>query len=102
MIRVQVAYSPAPREVEVVELSLPPGSTLQHALQASELLARHGLAAADVVPAGIWGRRQPADTPLRDRDRVEIYRPLRCDPKEARRQRFRERPALRKPAPTRA
>lgn len=99
MIRVEIAYSPAPREVEVVELFLPPGSTLQQALQASGLLERHGLASAD-VPSGIWGRRQPAQTLLRDRDRVEIYRPLRCDPKEARRQRFRERPPQRKLAST--
>jgi putative ubiquitin-RnfH superfamily antitoxin RatB of RatAB toxin-antitoxin module len=101
MIRVEIAYSPTPREVDVVELSLPPGSTLQQALRASGLLERHGLASEhDLV--GIWGRRQPGHTLLRDRDRVEIYRPLRCDPKEARRQRYRERPPLRKLASTRA
>ncbi|MCW5622474.1 MAG: RnfH family protein, partial [Burkholderiales bacterium] len=36
---------------------------------------------------GIWGRRVSLDEPLRDRDRVEIYRPLLCDPKEVRRRR---------------
>ena len=94
MIRVEVAYSPAPREVEVVALSLAPGSTLHQALQASGLLERHHLDGAE-VPVGIWGRRQPLQAELRDRDRVEIYRPLRCDPKEARRQRYRERPPAR-------
>lgn len=95
MIRVEVAYSPAPRQVEIVALSLPQGSTLQQALQASGLLERHGLDGVE-VPVGIWGRRQPLQAELRDRDRVEIYRPLRCDPKEARRQRYRERPPARR------
>jgi sulfur carrier protein len=36
----------------------------------------------------VWGRRVPLDTPLRDGDRVEVYRPLRVDPKVARRERF--------------
>ena len=94
MISVEVAYSPAPRQVEVVVLSLPPGSTLQQALQASGLLERHHLDGVE-VQVGIWGRRQPLQAELRDRDRVEIYRPLRCDPKEARRQRYRERPPAR-------
>jgi putative ubiquitin-RnfH superfamily antitoxin RatB of RatAB toxin-antitoxin module len=37
---------------------------------------------------GIWGRKATRDQLLRDRDRVEIYRPLRVDPKVARRERF--------------
>jgi putative ubiquitin-RnfH superfamily antitoxin RatB of RatAB toxin-antitoxin module len=40
---------------------------------------------------GIYGRRVTLDTKLADGDRVEIYRPLRADPKEARRQRARRR-----------
>jgi putative ubiquitin-RnfH superfamily antitoxin RatB of RatAB toxin-antitoxin module len=48
---------------------------------------RHGLD-PDTVLAGIWSRVQPPDTLLRDRDRVELYRALRVDPKEARRLRY--------------
>ena len=40
---------------------------------------------------GIWGRQAEPDTALRMHDRVEIYRPLRCDPKEARRLRYRQK-----------
>ena len=36
----------------------------------------------------VWGRAQPADHRLRDQDRVEVLRPLRVDPKVARRERF--------------
>jgi putative ubiquitin-RnfH superfamily antitoxin RatB of RatAB toxin-antitoxin module len=37
---------------------------------------------------GIWGRKVALTHPLRDQDRLEIYRPLRVDPKVARRERF--------------
>lgn len=87
-MRVEVCFSPAPGQVEVCQLDLPTGSTLQQALHASGLLQRFPqLASSENV--GIWGRRQPLDTPLRDRDRVELYRGLKVDPKEARRQRYR-------------
>ena len=56
------------------------------AIEASGLCSRHALDAA-ALKAGIWGRVQPPQTPLRDQDRVELYRPLRVDPKEARRRR---------------
>jgi putative ubiquitin-RnfH superfamily antitoxin RatB of RatAB toxin-antitoxin module len=90
MISVEVIYCPRPGLTDSVELSLPEGSTLGQALTASGLLDRHAIDAG-TVQAGIWARKQPMDAPLRDRDRVEIYRPLQCDPKEARRLRYRQR-----------
>jgi putative ubiquitin-RnfH superfamily antitoxin RatB of RatAB toxin-antitoxin module len=87
-IRVEVAYSPRPRVVDVVELVLPAGSRVCDALRASGLVSRHGLDES-TLRAGVWGRAQEPSAPLRDRDRVEIYRPLKVDPKEARRQRYR-------------
>ena len=86
LLNVEVAYSPGAGAVERVALRLPAGSTLQQAIERSGLAAKHPEIAQS--PAGIWGRVQPGDTPLRDRDRVEIYRPLLVDPKEARRQRY--------------
>jgi len=41
----------------------------------------------DTTHVGIHGEPVPVTTILRDRDRVEIYRPLRADPKEVRRTR---------------
>lgn len=81
-IRVTVAFSPAPREVREWQLELPAGSTVADAIAASGL-------DADASMAGVWGRRASAAQVLRDRDRVEIYRPLTVDPKVARRERFR-------------
>lgn len=84
---VEVVYAPAPHEVDRVVLLLAPGATVADALQLSGLLARHGLVPDDLA-VGVWGRACALDLRLRERDRVEIYRPLQVDPKEARRQRY--------------
>ncbi len=89
-ICVNVAYRPPARVVEETELSLPAGATLADAVRASGVLERHpGLDLAQ-AKFGVWGRVQPLDTVLRQRDRVEIYRALQVDPKEARRLRYRK------------
>lgn len=85
---VEVVYAPAGRPVDLSQLVLPPGTTLAQALDACGVLKRHGLALED-TPVGIWGRRARPDTLLRPGDRVELYRPLVCDPKQARRLRQR-------------
>jgi uncharacterized protein len=87
MLNIEVVYCPQPGTCDRVQLTLPEGARLEDALAASGLCQRHGLLSVS-VEAGIWGRKQPLHTPLRDRDRVELYRPLRVDPKEARRQRY--------------
>lgn len=73
--------------MEVVDLVLPAGASVADALRASGLVQRHGLDES-TLRAGVWCRPKEAATLLRDRDRVEIYRPLKVDPKEARRQRY--------------
>jgi putative ubiquitin-RnfH superfamily antitoxin RatB of RatAB toxin-antitoxin module len=92
-LRVEVVYCPAPGHTDLVQLHLPAGATLADALQASGLLQRHALE-KDGLSVGVWGRVQALDGLLRDRDRVEIYRPLQVDPKEARRQRYRHQRLL--------
>lgn len=88
MIGVEVVYCPAPGVCDVVTVALAPGATVADALGSCGLLQRHQLP-LEGLSVGVWGRRQPVDTLLREGDRVEIYRPLRVDPKEARRQRYR-------------
>jgi len=83
-MRVEVIYALAQKQERVV-LDLPPGSTVQDALQASGLQQR--LPQIEFGRLGVWGRAVTAETRLRDRDRVEIYRPLIADPKEVRRER---------------
>jgi putative ubiquitin-RnfH superfamily antitoxin RatB of RatAB toxin-antitoxin module len=92
-VLVEVLYCAGPGQVDAVSLTLPAGSTVAEAVAASGLLQRHGLAAG--IPCGIWGKVRPAETVLRARDRVELYRPLTVDPKEARRLRYKRHRAPR-------
>jgi putative ubiquitin-RnfH superfamily antitoxin RatB of RatAB toxin-antitoxin module len=96
MISVEVVYCPQPGVIDLVALSLPDGATLQAALDASGVLLRHALP-VESLNAGVWGRALAMTAVLRDRDRVELYRPLQCDPKEARRLRYRQRAVAKKP-----
>ena len=89
-LRVTVIYSPRAGEVDEVQLNLPAGASVRDALAASGLARRHPAVDFGSLRAGVWGKlREPGDA-LRDRDRVEIYRPLKVDPKEARRVRYRQ------------
>lgn len=83
-IRATVVYAQPDRQW-VVELALPAGSTLADAVRASGLLEACPELAARAPELGVLHRRLAACTPVRDGDRVEVYRPLRIDPKEARR-----------------
>jgi putative ubiquitin-RnfH superfamily antitoxin RatB of RatAB toxin-antitoxin module len=95
-LRVSVAFSPRAGEVDVVELLLPAGATVADALRESGMQARHPGHALEKLPVGIWGAFCERTDPLRDRDRVEVYRPLQVDPMEARRQRQRVQRAARR------
>jgi len=88
-LKLCVAYSPHARAVDCVDLQLPAGATLADAVRASGLLERHPGIELESAKVGIWGKAATLDTPLRDGDRVELYRPLFVDPKEARRLRYR-------------
>lgn len=88
LLHLSVVYAPGAREMDEVILQMDAPCTVLQALQQSGLLQRYP--EIDKVHAliGVWGRRAKLDQHLRDQDRVEIYRPLRVDPKVARRERF--------------
>lgn len=94
-INVQVVYA-LPQRQDLVELKLPEGATVQQAVEASGLAQRY----PDIDPVkgrfGVFAKLVKSDQPLRDQDRVEIYRPLIADPKEVRRQRAAEGKILKK------
>jgi putative ubiquitin-RnfH superfamily antitoxin RatB of RatAB toxin-antitoxin module len=87
---VTVAFSPRAGVVDEVSVNVAENATLADALHASGLLERHPQIDLAVQRVGIWGKLRPLDAPLRERDRIEIYRALLVDPKEARRQRYRK------------
>lgn len=79
-LKVEVVYA-LPRREKVLSVSLPDGATVLDAL------LKAGLGKENSV--GIFGEAATLDTRLRDGDRVEVYRALEIDPKEARRRRAR-------------
>ena len=88
-LRVAVACSPRVGVALEVPVELAAPATAFDAVRASGLLERFpelGLGAPNI---GIWGRSAAPDVALHDGDRVELYRPLAIDPKEARRLRAR-------------
>ncbi len=89
-MRVEVAYA-GPEGVAVVGVELTDGASVADAIEASALVSRFGLVDA-ALGVAIFGQAATRATPLRPGDRVELLRPLRADPKDARRRRAREHP----------
>jgi hypothetical protein len=84
LMRIEVAYA-TPEQQVIVALELPENSTVETAINASGLLAR--FPEIELSAVGIFGKACALHQLLKTGDRVEIYRPLHNDPKEARRQR---------------
>lgn len=97
MINVEVCYALADKQA-LVSVKLPQGATLQQALEASGLLVKHPEIDLKKNKFGVFAKLSKLDSILRDRDRVEIYRPLIADPKEVRKQRAAEGKVMKKGA----
>lgn len=80
MLDVVLAWSPEIGQMREQQVQLPAGATLAQAMALAGW--------AEGSPCGIWGRVCDPGTPLHAGDRVEQYRPLKVDPKVARRERF--------------
>ncbi|MFZ3322289.1 MAG: RnfH family protein [Usitatibacter sp.] len=93
-MRIFVAIA-LPTGQEVVEIELPEGATVADAIAASKLESRFAGIDPGTVEVGVWGNRVERDGLLRDRDRVELYRALKADPKDQRRRRARPKPSPR-------
>ena len=89
MIRVEVACATPERQL-VLPLDVPLGCTLAEAIERSAIREEFPGLVVDLAAVGIFGRKAPAGQVLQPGDRVEIYRPLIADPKEARRKRARD------------
>lgn len=85
-MQVTLVFSPAAREVHEAELDLAEGATAADALRASGWAER--FKDVEGLSVAVWGRRCAASHVLREGDRLELLRPLRVDPKVARRERF--------------
>lgn len=94
-INVEVVYA-LPQEQTLLSLQVPQGSTLGDAIRASGIMEKYPEIDLTKNKLGIFGKLSKEDAILRDRDRVEINRPLIADPKEVRRKRAEEGKAMKK------
>ena len=76
-----------PDRQELVALTVDEGATVADVIAASGIESRFPELPMHEMPAGIWGKAVGRDSEVREGDRVELYRPLQIDPREARRQR---------------
>jgi uncharacterized protein len=94
-IEIEVVYA-LPHEQNLLKLQVPQGTTVAAAITESGLLEKYPEIDLAKNKLGIFGKLTKSDAELRDKDRIEIYRPLIADPKEIRRQRAEEGKAMKK------
>lgn len=96
IINVEVTYA-LPQRQELVRLQLPEGTTVRKAVEASGLLQKYpDIDIEGANKLGIFAKLAKADAVVRDRDRIEIYRPLIADPKAVRKKRADEGKVMKK------
>ncbi len=86
LLNVEVAYA-TPAEQVIIALQVSAGTTAREAIALSNLLVRFPEIDLTKTKIGIFSQVCKEDTVLKQHDRVEIYRPLLCDPMQARRER---------------
>ena len=94
-INIEVVYA-LPNEQILLKRSVSAGTTVAEAIQTSGVLDKHPEIDLTSNKLGIFGKLTKADVVLRDKDRIEIYRPLIADPKEIRRKRAEEGKVMKK------
>jgi putative ubiquitin-RnfH superfamily antitoxin RatB of RatAB toxin-antitoxin module len=87
-IQIAVIFSDNARSIQTITLNMQSGSTVAMAVRQSQLLSTLNDDEIDQFTLGIRGRKVALKQLLRDGDRIDVCRPLKVDPKVARRQRF--------------
>ncbi len=94
-IRVEVAYA-TPKEQVIIPLEVPVVTTAQQAIEESKIFKKFAEIDLNKNKVGIFSKPCALNQPLREGDRVEIYRPLIADPKQIRKQRAAQGKRLKK------
>jgi len=94
-INIEVIYA-LPDEQTLFKQQLFEGATVGEAIRTCGILEKYPEIDLAANKLGIFGKLAKADTVLRDKDRIEIYRPLIADPKEVRRKRAEEGKVMKK------
>ncbi|MCF7521444.1 RnfH family protein [Neisseria sp. ZJ106] len=90
MLEIEIVYGLPDRQV-LLTVQAAEGTTVRQAVIASGIDRHFDGIDVHTVPLGIFGKKVKDDTPVRANDRIELYRPLLIDPKEARRRRVLEK-----------
>lgn len=90
---VEVAYALAEKQ-SLISLEVKEGSTLKEAIDASGILKQYKQIDLSKDRVGIFSKFATLDTVLREKDRVEIYRSLKADPKKIRKERAAQSKAI--------
>jgi putative ubiquitin-RnfH superfamily antitoxin RatB of RatAB toxin-antitoxin module len=85
-INIQVCYASEATQF-LRALQVPQGTTIEQAIALSGLQQAAPGVDLGTLEAGIYAKKKPRDTILREHDRIELYRPLIANPKQARRRR---------------
>ena len=88
-MEIEVAYARPDKQI-ILSLQVEEGTTIDAAIKKSDILKIFPEIDLSACKVGIFGKLSKKDSLLRDKDRIEIYRPLIADPKEVRRQRAAE------------
>lgn len=94
-IYVELVYA-LPTQQMMLKSEVPKGTTIAEAVKLSGILDKFPEIDVEKGRFGIFGKLSKVDTVLREKDRIEIYRPLIADPKEVRRKRAEEGKAMKK------
>jgi uncharacterized protein len=86
MIRVEVVFA-LPDKATCLTVEVVTGTTAEQAVIQSGIIDKCPEIDANALTLGIWNRTVKPTQALKDGDRIEIYRPLIADPKDARRKR---------------
>ena len=86
---IEVAYALENKQT-LLALEVNEGTTLQQAIEVSGILKTYPQIDLSTDKTGIFGKITKLDTVLREKDRIEIYRPLIADPKQVRKKRAAE------------
>ena len=87
-LTVELVLATADRQV-LLTVDVDAGASVADVIALSGIESRFPALAVGEMPVGIWGKQVARETAVRQGDRIELYRPLEIDPREARRQRAR-------------
>lgn len=94
-ILVELVYA-LPEQQTLLAFTVPEGTTLDQVIDLSGITAHHPELDTDALKVGLFGKISPRTHVMREKDRIELYRPLLADPKEVRKQRAAEGKRMKK------